>query len=127
MPHSQLARYTQIDYDREMAFIATAEGPDGAPQTLGVVNAVATPGGAEAEFAIQVRTDLKGKGLGHALLAKMIRYCRARGLRTLVGQVLPDNRAMLDLAHALGFESRFSREDAAVEVRLALDRASAGA
>jgi acetyltransferase len=54
----------------------------------------------------------------------MIRYCRERGIRTLVGQVLPDNRAMLELAHALGFRSRFSAGEGIVEVRLALDGGS---
>jgi len=126
MPHSQLARYTQIDYDREMAFIATAPGPDGAAETLGVVRVVNSPSREAAEFAIQVRTDQKGQGLGHALLEKMVRYCRSRGIAELVGQVLPDNRAMLELAHALGFKSRFSAEDGTVEVRLALARASGG-
>jgi acetyltransferase len=121
-----MARYTQIDYDREMAFIATAPAPDGAAETLGVVSAVTSATASRAEFAIQVRTDQKGQGLGHALLEKMIRYCRSREIGELVGQVLPDNRAMLELAHALGFKSRFSAEEGTVEVRLSLARASAG-
>ena len=72
-------------------------------------------------MAIQVRSDLKGQGLGHALLEKLIRYCRARGVKTVIGQVLPENHAMLDLAHTLGFERHYSMEDRTVEVRLALD------
>ncbi len=124
MPHSQLARYTQIDYDREMAFVATRE-EEGRERTLGVVRAISDPDGVTAEFAIVVRSDLKGLGLGHALLETLIRYCRARGTRELVGQVLPDNRRMLELAHALGFRSRWLREEGVVEVRLALRRGSA--
>jgi acetyltransferase len=127
LPHSQMARFTQIDYDREMAFLALpAEGAGAAGrapaegETLGVVRAIADPDNERAEFAIVVRSDQKGRGLGHALLEKMIRYCRARGTREIVGQVLPDNRPMLELALALGFESRFLPEDGAVEVRLAL-------
>jgi acyl-CoA synthetase (NDP forming)/GNAT superfamily N-acetyltransferase len=123
LPHSQMARFTQVDYDREMAFVALSAGPesDGPPaETLGVVRAITDPDNERAEFAIIVRSDQKGRGLGHALLAKMIRYCRARGTREVVGQVLPDNRPMLELAHALGFQSRFLPEDGAVEVRLAL-------
>jgi acetyltransferase len=127
LPHSQMARFTQIDYDREMAFLALpAEGAGAAGrapaegETLGVVRAIADPDNERAEFAIVVRSDQKGRGLGHALLEKMIRYCRARGTREIVGQVLPDNRPMLELAQALGFESRFLPEDGAVEVRLAL-------
>jgi acetyltransferase len=119
MPHSQLARYTQIDYDREMAFVATREEA-GRERTLGVVRAISDPDGTQAEFAIVVRSDLKGLGLGHALLEKLIRYCRGRGTREVVGQVLPDNRRMLELAQGLGFRSRWLREEGVVEVRLAL-------
>jgi acetyltransferase len=119
MPHSQLARYTQIDYDREMAFVATRLEA-GRERTLGVVRAISDPDGTRAEFAIVVRSDLKGLGLGHALLEKLVRYCRTRGTRELVGQVLPDNRRMLELAGTLGFRSRWLREEGVVEVRLAL-------
>jgi len=121
LPHSQMARFTQIDYDREMAFIAlAADGAGAEGETLGDVRTVTDPDNERAEFAIVVRSDRKSQGLGHALLEKMIRYCRARGTREIVGQVLPDNRPMLDLAHSLGFQSRFLPEDGAVEVRLAL-------
>ena len=110
-----------------MAFIALpadAAAPGAAEETLGVVRAITDPNNDRAEFAIIVRSDRKGEGLGYALLEKMVRYCRERGTRELVGQVLPDNRPMLELAQSLGFESRFSPEDGAVEVRLALQRAS---
>jgi acetyltransferase len=120
MPHSQLARYTQIDYDREMAFIATAQGRSGAHETFGVVRGVFLGDGSQAEFAVVVRSDLKGQGLGRALLEKLIRYCRARATREIVGQVLPDNRPMLELSRDLGFQTRLSAEDGVVEVRLAL-------
>lgn len=121
LPHSQMARFTQIDYDREMAFVALA----GDSETLGVVRAIADPDNERAEFAIVVRSDQKGRGLGYALLEKMVRYCRARGTREIVGQVLPDNRAMLDLAGSLGFASRFLPDDGAVEVKLALGQVEA--
>jgi acetyltransferase len=120
MPHTQMARYTQIDYDREMAFIATDSQAEQAAETLGVVRTVSNPDGTEAEFAIIVRSDMKGLGLGRALLEKMIRYCRERGIGELVGQVLPTNRAMLSLAVDLGFASRSLVEDGVVEVRLPL-------
>jgi acetyltransferase len=120
LPHSQMARYTQIDYDREMAFIATESREDRPPETLGVVRAVANPDATQAEFAIIVRSDLKGVGLGRALLEKMIRYCRERGIGTLVGQVLAENQPMLTLAKDLGFTSRWSAEEGVTEVRLEL-------
>ena len=66
-----------------------------------------------------VRSDIKGQGLGHALLEKLIRYCRQRGLRETVGQVLKQNRAMLRLAERLGFE-RVPGGDDAVNVRFEL-------
>ncbi len=104
--HTQLARFTQIDYDREMAFIATAPGAGGVPETLGVARAVADPNNERAEFAVIVRSDLKRRGLGRALLDKLVRYCRARGTATLVGQVLRENVRMRALAEQLGFTDR---------------------
>jgi acetyltransferase len=103
LPRSDYARYTQIDYDREMAFIATRKGADGHPETLGVVRAVADPDNAMAEFAIVVRSDLKGFGLGSILMDKIIRYCRDRCTGELCGEVLAENRAMQALARKLGF------------------------
>lgn len=123
VPHSQMARFTQIDYDREMAFVALPPEQQtlgAARETFGVVRTVTDPDNERAEFAIVVRSDQKGEGLGWALLEKMIRYCRARGTRELIGQVLPDNRAMLDLARRLGFSSRLLGEDGVVEVRRVL-------
>jgi acetyltransferase len=102
--HSELARLTQIDYEREMAFLAVLPGPAGVPeQTLGVVRAVADPDNISAEFGILVRSDLKGQGLGKLLMDKLIGYLRDRGVQRLVASVLRENRPMLDLAHALGF------------------------
>lgn len=118
-PHSELARLTQIDYDREMAFIATAKAVDGASETLGVVRAIADPDNTTAEFAILVRSDLKAKGLGRVLLEKVVRYCRARGTKELVGEVLANNRRMLALAARLGFRMSTVR-DGSVQVRLEL-------
>jgi acetyltransferase len=120
MSHSQLARFTQIDYDREMAFIATVSGDDGKPETLGVVRAVGDPDNSQAEFAISVRSDLKRQGLGSVLLDKIIRYCRGKGTGELTGQALPDNRAMLALATRHGFEKQRLPGDDVVELRLSL-------
>src|SRR5207237_9581910 len=72
LPRSELARLTQIDYAREMAFIAVRTLPDGTTETLGVVRAVCDPDNVDAEFAIIVRSDLKGRGLGRVLLRKMV-------------------------------------------------------
>jgi acetyltransferase len=101
---SQLARLTQIDYDREMAFIATSKRQDGQWETLGVVRAVADPDNVSAEFAIIVRSDLKGKGLGTILMKKLIAYCRHHGTREIVGEALAHNAGVLNLAGKLGFD-----------------------
>ena len=101
--HSELARLTQIDYDREMAFIATAALPGGLEETLGVARAATDPDNITAEFAIVVRSDLKGGGLGLLLMRKLIDHQRAHGTQRLVGTVLNENRRMLELARELGF------------------------
>jgi len=122
MPHSELARYTQIDYDREMAFIATAKDRQGKTHTYGVVRAVSNSDNTEAEFAIIVRSDMKGKGLGRLLLEKMIRYAKARGLLNLVGQTLRDNQRMIALAKRLRFEVTLPKESSDVVLNLRLKR-----
>ena len=100
---SQLARLTQIDYDREMAFIAVRKRADGSDETLGVVRAIADPDNINAEFAIIVRSDLKGQGLGQLLMKKLIDYFRKRGTVSLVGEALSDNKGMLEMVRNLGF------------------------
>ena len=73
LPRSELARLMQIDYDREMAFVALEHAaPTARRRTLGVVRAVADPDNVEAEFAIILGADLKGQGLGQLLLDKMV-------------------------------------------------------
>ncbi|MEJ1961669.1 MAG: GNAT family N-acetyltransferase [Gammaproteobacteria bacterium] len=107
LPPGDLAYLTQLDYERAMAFIATASGSDGQPETLGVVRAQADPDNENAEFAVLVRSDLKGHGLGSALMQKIIQYCRQRGTRRIAGDVLASNTRMLQLAAAHGFRRRW--------------------
>jgi acetyltransferase len=114
-----MARFTQIDYDREMAFIAVSTGAERAGETLGVVRAVNHPAGETAEFAILVRSDFKGRGLGRLLMEKIVAYLRSRGIREVVGQTMSDNSAMLALARKLGFKTR-QTADGFIELRLAL-------
>lgn len=117
---SQLARFTQIDYDREMAFIATRAGPDCKPLTLGVARVVTDPDNVEAEFAVTVRSDLKGHGLGSILMNKLIDYCRARGTSAIVGEALPDNTRIVRLARKLGFQVYQNPGDDTIRMRLPL-------
>ncbi len=121
LPPTQLARLTQIDYDRAMAFIATRTGADGQPETLGVVRAVADPDNQQAEFAIIVRSDLKGKGLGNILFRKLLDYFRSRGTREITGEALSENIGMQHLMRRFGGTVTASREAGMVDLRLALD------
>lgn len=101
--HSELARLTQIDYDREMAFIATRPLPEGGEETLGAVRAICDPDNDAAEFGVMVRSDLKGRGMGWLLMDRLVRYLREHGTRRIVGTVLRENHGMLGLAKRLGF------------------------
>ena len=119
LPPSELARFTQIDYEREMAFIAVGEDEQGVEETLGVARAHADSDNVEAEFAIIVRSDLKGLGLGAALLTKLIDYTRSRGTQRLIGEAFADNDRMLRLARECGFRIT-GRHDGIVELALDL-------
>jgi acetyltransferase len=119
VPHSELARYSQIDYDREMTFVAVAAGAPNAG-LLGEARAVCDPDNIRAEFAIQVATDSQGKGLGGALMDKLLRYLRARGLREVAGECLHENLAMAALARRTGFSVQPGAEAGVLALRLNL-------
>jgi len=116
---SEFARFTQIDYDREMALIATAPDAEGKAETLGVARTIADPDNIAAEFAIIVRSDLKGQGLGRKLMEAIMAYQRQRGTGEIRGEVLAENAGMLELVTALGFSRRTEAGDVVV-VRKAL-------
>jgi len=120
LPHREMARFTQIDYEREIAFIATRPLPEGGAETLGVVRAITDPDNQRAEFAVLVRSDLKGQGLGDLLMRKIIAYCKQRGTGEIIGDILRENQAMRSLAAELGFETIPVMGSDALEVRLPL-------
>lgn len=118
---SELARLTQIDYAREMAFVAVEADADGREQTLAVVRAIADPDNVSAEFGIVVRSDLKGARLGELLMRRIIDYQRGHGTKKLVATVLAHNTRMLELARHLGFEECDSPDEDGVRcIELAL-------
>jgi acetyltransferase len=118
---AQIARLTQIDYDREMAFVAIEEGPDGRDRTVGVARLIREPGGESGEFAVVVERSWKGRGLGGQMMRRLFDWARETGLRGIVGQVLADNAPMLAFVRALGFTLKRSAEDEEVyEARLEL-------
>jgi acetyltransferase len=123
---TQFGRLTQIDYDREMAFVAVAE-EGGSAKTLGVVRAIADPDNRVAAFAIIVRSDLKGKGLGSILLAKMIAYCASRGTCAIEGEALAGNARVLALARRYGFATTPSADGTMLTLRLVLGNGSMSA
>lgn len=134
LSREQLARMTQVDFDREMAFIAVREVPGGPAETVGVARLVretgaeAGPGAAHAggtgEFAIIVQPDMRGRGVAAVLMHKLIAWGRAQGLGSMVGQVLADNAPMLGFMRRLGFKiRRMPGEPDVVEAWMPLDTA----
>ena len=118
--HEALANLTQIDYDREMAFVAVANY-DSEPKIIGVSRALINPENTDAEFAILIRSDLKGKGLGKILMNKIIAYCRHKGTKQISGMTMPTNRGMLMLAQKLGFKLDVQFEDGVADMVLPLN------
>ena len=112
--HERIARFTQIDYDREMAFIATVPGTEDQTETLGVARSISDPDNITAEFGVIVRSDIKGEGIGYALMSKLIAYCREKGTRHLYGTILAENERMTSLAKALGFTLKSNADDPTV-------------
>jgi acetyltransferase len=106
--HASIARLTQIDYRREMAFVAI-EKSTGA--LLGVARMMAGADYKKAEFAVLVASRLKGKGLGRRLMQHLIDYATAEGVSELTGTVLAENQTMLDFCARLGFAISEDPED----------------
>jgi acetyltransferase len=121
LTHVLAARLTQIDYDRQMAFVAIRRRPDGTTEGLGVVRIAIDPNHERGEYAVVVRSDLKGAGLGHLLMMAIIDYAKRQGLREIFGLVLRENERMLRMARQLGFTLHSAADDPTlVEVKLAL-------
>jgi acetyltransferase len=104
------ARLCQIDYDREMVLVADEPERGHA----GIVRLIFSPEFETAEVALIVRSDMQRRGLGELLLKEAIDYARSRGAYRLTGDVLSDNRTMLDLASKLGASLHRHSEDATV-------------
>lgn len=123
--HSFAARLTQIDYDREMALVALEPG---GTDVLGVVRLISDPDNEAAEFAVMVRSDLKGVGLGYSLMRRILDYARERGTARVFGDVLRENTTMLRMAEELGFETKSTDlQSGVVTVEMTLkERAVAG-
>ncbi|MEK9285232.1 MULTISPECIES: bifunctional acetate--CoA ligase family protein/GNAT family N-acetyltransferase [unclassified Bradyrhizobium] len=99
--HEFIARLTQLDYARAMAFIAFDEATH---EMVGVVRIHSDSIYETGEYAILLRSDLKGRGLGWGLMQLIIEYAKSEGLKTISGDVLQENTVMLEMCRQLGFE-----------------------
>lgn len=116
--HEQIARFTQIDYARAMAFVAI--DPEGGA-LLGVSRLAADPDYTAAEYAIIVRSDMHAHGIGWALMQQLLDYARAEGIGEIFGDVLHVNQKMLQMCRAFGFTVERHPDDLSlVHVRLPL-------
>jgi acetyltransferase len=117
----QTVRLTQVDYDREMAFVAVRESTG---ETVGVSRLACDSEGRSAEFAVIVQADMKGRGLASHLMRRLISWGRMRGLSEIAGQILADNHPMLAFIRHLGFTVHRMPDDPEVmEAKLVLERA----
>ena len=100
---AMVARFTQIDYDREMALITTTSDDQGAEQMVGIARYSLAADGESVEFALVVADDWQRHGLGRRLMGALIELARGKGFRSIFGDVLGKNAKMLRLMHSLGF------------------------
>jgi acetyltransferase len=116
--HPFIARLTQLDYARAMAFVAFDEATN---EIVGVVHIHSDSIYETGEYAILLRSDLKGRGLGWALMQLIIEYTKSEGLKAISGDVLQENTVMLEMCRSLGFEVKTDPvEHGVCNVRLTL-------
>jgi acetyltransferase len=121
LTHETAAGLTQIDYDREMALVLADHDAPGAADLYAVARFSTDPDQEKAEFALTVRDDVTGRGLGTLLMRRLIDYARTRGIGEIFGQILRENSRMLAICRSLGFEEAADPDDPAVRlVRLQL-------
>ena len=99
--HQFIARLTQLDYARAMAFVAFDEASN---ELVGMVRIHSDSIYESGEYAVLLRSDLKGRGLGWALMQLIIEYAKSEGMKVIFGDVLRENRTMLQMCRDLGFE-----------------------
>ncbi len=118
--HRELAKFAQIDYQQEMAFVAENKEL----QILGVVRTWTDADRVQSEFSVLIGDETQGIGLGSTLMQKMIRYCKEQGVMEMMGTVLADNKPMLKLAKKLGFNVTRHLAGGIVEIILPLNEPS---
>jgi acetyltransferase len=108
---SMLARFTQIDYDREMAIVAVVAGAAAGERIIGVARYLLNPDAVTAEFAIVVADGFQSQGIGPALMTRICEIARERGLKAVIGLVLGNNRGMLAMMQRIGFTEQSDPDD----------------
>ncbi len=116
-----LSMLSQINYDRQMAFIAEHLRDDGTKEMLGVARVWNDPDNIRTEFSVIIRDDLTGLGLGSLLMRKLIDYCRSVGTLEMIGKIMVDNHPMRALMKHLGFKQRYNMEEQVVDAVLRLN------
>jgi acetyltransferase len=114
LSHSLAARLSQIDYAREMALVLIGPDSAGEAELYGGARISADPGNERAEFAILLRGDMTGRGLGPMLLRRIIDLARNRGIKEVFGEVSSENQAMLKLCQVFGFAVKRLPDDPGV-------------
>lgn len=111
MPDDMLSRFTQIDYNKDMA-LAALDMFNSRERFLAIARFMSKPNRTDAEFAVVVRDEWQGKGIGRVLLENLIRYAIERKIKILSGYVLVENTHMISLGRQLGFSfTRIRDED----------------
>jgi acetyltransferase len=108
---AMLSRFTQIDYDRELALVVVTQTPTGAEQQIGVARYITLPDETTCEFAIVVSDEWQGRGVARQLFQRLIEVARERRLEVMTGITLRENTRMLDLARAFGFTLRADSDE----------------
>jgi acetyltransferase len=111
--HAFLAKLTQLDYERAIAFAAIEKATG---KLLGAVRLHADPDHISGEYAILLRSNLKGQGLGWKLMKLMIEWAKADGIQVVKGEILRENRTMIQMCEALGFKVKSSPDDESIAV-----------
>ena len=114
---SMLSRFTQIDYDREIALVAIDED-SALERMLGVARIIGDPDGQVGEIAVLVGDAWQGKGIGAGLMRKCLLIAEKRGFKHIYGTVLQENRHMLALARKLGFSVTKGEDAAEFEIQI---------
>jgi len=121
LPPDMLTRFTQIDYDREIA-LAAFDQTEGRERILGVSRVISEPDGDVAEFAVLVGDPWQGKGVGAKLLETVLRIGKERGIKTVFGTVLAENTGMLALGRNLGFKTNLIPHFSEYQLTIDLDK-----